>query len=186
MSKAIWFLLIGVAVVFAAAVVFVWVDWPSNGDWAEAGVRGDFWGGHISPAASLVAALLFVIAILLQYQELKLQRQELTATRQEMAAARKVHERQAEALNLQADLLKRQAAASERSAIISNIIEVIRFRADLEIRKHGTDTVMAGLVAEEYKDSTDAYLRQLIESPLISQEERVRLRAAAALPEASD
>ena len=102
MSKATIFLLIGVVVVIVAAVVLVWMDWPSNGDWPEAGVRGDFWGGHISPAASLVAALLFVIAILLQYQELKLQREELAATRKEMAAARKVHEQQAEALNLQA------------------------------------------------------------------------------------
>lgn len=178
MSKAIWLLLIGVTVVFAGTVVFVWVDWPSNGNWAEAGVRGDFWGGHISPAASLVAALLFVIAILLQYQELKLQRQELAATRQEMAAARKVHERQAEALNLQADMLKRQAAASERSAIVSNIIEVIRFRADLEMRKY-VGKNPPHVIAQQYLNSSTGYLRQLLASPLIDEDERVGLTITA-------
>lgn len=178
MSKATIFLLIGVGVVVVAAVVLVWLDWPPNGDWAVAGVRGDFWGGHISPAASLVAALLFVIAILLQYQELKLQRHELAATRQEMAAAREVHEQQAEALNLQADMLKRQGAASERSAIVSSIIEMIRFRADLEMSKHRY-APEKGVVAVKYIKSTEAYLRKLIDSPLIDDDERAGLTIAA-------
>ena len=184
MSKANIYLLIGAVGVMVAAIVtaivLVWLDWPSNGDWAEAGVRGDFWGGHISPAASLVAALLFVIAILLQYQELKLQREELAATRQEMAAARKVHERQAEALNLQADMLKRQGTASERSAIVSNIIEMIRYRADLQINKFARHDV-----ARNFLRSSEGYLRALLLSPLINNDDRTLLEKAARLSSSS-
>ncbi len=181
MSKTTIFLLIGAVGVLVAAIVIAWVDWPSNGDWTEAGAQGDFWGGHFSPAASLAAALLFVIAILLQYKELKLQREELAATRQEMAAARKVHEQQAEALRLQADMLKRQGATSERSAIVSSIIEMIRFRANLEMMQYAKEGPKL-MVAKRYLDSSKGYLRQLLGSPLIDDDERAGLIIAARIP----
>lgn len=161
-----------------AAIVFAWVDWPSDGDWTKAGARGDFWGGHFSPAASLAAALLFVIAILLQYKELKLQREELAATRKEMAAARAVHERQSQALHFQCDLIERQAAASERSAIVSNIIEVIRFRADLEMRQFATEAPKFD-VAQSYLASSKPYLEFLLSRIKLDPDERRSLQAAA-------
>ena len=58
---------------------------------------------------------------------------------------------------------------------------MIRFRADMDIKQYFHDEAKLD-VAIKYMNSTEAYLRQLIDSPLINDDERAGLTTAAGLP----
>jgi len=128
-------------VVVLVGIGFLVASWVQGADWQERGQRGDQFGGHLSAAGSIAGAILLFVAILLQRdsireqakavnmqrEELELQREELAATRKEMEQARQVHEGQREAL-------VRQVMVASEAATISQIIEALKFRNDLDIR----------------------------------------------------
>lgn len=133
-----WILALTVAV---ASVGVAIADWFLADDWAQRAQRGDYFGGHFSVAGSIAGAILLCVAVLfqrdavrgqtaavaMQQEELQLQREELAATRTEMEAARRVSEGQR-------DLMPRQVMVASEAATISQIIEALRFRNELDIR----------------------------------------------------
>ena len=93
----------------------VYCDWPKDSEsLADAGPRGDFWGGHIGAAASLAGTFFFVATLLLQTQELQAQRQELRETR---AIAQG-----------QEDALRRQNEIADKTAVFQQTLKLAEFR----------------------------------------------------------
>lgn len=93
----------------------------SNDAWAERGVRGDFWGGHISGAASLASAAFFVAALLLQGKELALQREELEKMRTFSEAQLRLLEETSESAKKEAAFLRATRMAEYRHRLAARV-----------------------------------------------------------------
>lgn len=84
-----------------ALTLYDFSETSSHSDWNNPGIRGDFYGGHLSAASALAGTLLLFSAVLMQSKELKLQRIELSESR-------KVATEQARALEEQVEVLQKQ------------------------------------------------------------------------------
>ena len=105
--------------VLSGAVIFLgfglaYLDWnPSDNQWENPGVKGDYWGGHIGAVANLAAFIVLVAATLLQ--------------RKELIESRMINtEIAAEAKN-QADALSMQIKNSVHSQNVTSFFQLLTF-----------------------------------------------------------
>ncbi|MFH1749270.1 MAG: hypothetical protein ABIG44_19740 [Planctomycetota bacterium] len=143
----VWACVVVALVVLAAAAgitVYDWYTTSKHSGWADPGIRGDFLGGHLGPAAAMAGTVLFFAALLLQGRELQLQRHELKQ-------GREVAEAQAEALRAQARMLRDQN-------------EQLRLQNQLSQRRDDVQFVIALA-----KLSTDAFAHKRDPRPAIRQ-----------------
>lgn len=154
--------MLAVALLIAlGAAWLLWHDRPATAaDWGLAAQRGDYWSGHLAAATSLISAVLFFVAIMLQKEELQSQREELALTREEMKQARAVSETQAQQL-------KRQTEIAEHSALVNGILEVISLRSRFEgelagLRRIAADDDQRVTIVTHQLDRTLPYLLGLL------------------------
>lgn len=178
--KLLYWCIVGfAALIFIVSSVAWWLNRPGLVGMEAAGQSGDYWGGHFAGLGTIVAALLFVVAIFLQRDELKAQREELALTRAEMARARQVSTAQVEQLTEQTFIAK-------RSAIVNQVLEVLQYRSGLAREQRGIDVFEAqganrfNRVAREM-ERIDPYLESLLKDDALDGDEEANLRAAAAL-----
>lgn len=136
-----------------------------------AGQSGDYLAGWLASAVALASAVLFFGAILLQREELRLQREELRLSREVSKA--------------QVEELAAQTEIARHSALLSQILDVIRLRATLEIEgaiatgsKSGTQ---AWAEVQRQRIATEPYLLHLLKSRNLTDAERDDLVLAANL-----
>jgi hypothetical protein len=158
MMRTFYCMMIALALLIIPTFLLVmYLDRPSVDGWASAGQRGDFIGGHLSAAASLTAAGLFFVAILLQRDELREQRNELKLSR--------------EIANKQAKEMEQQTLIAERSVVITQILEIYQL-----IVRAWIDSQRAGRQIPRTLDRARQYVDQLLESELLNDIERGELR----------
>ena len=123
----VW-IFIGLAVLFLAAGAYMayrdWPGWSTSENWGDAGVRGDFWGGHLAAASGLAGTLILFAALLLQGNELRLQREELQESREIATQQAKALEKQTDELKAQNDNLKLQIGLTESRDEIQLILSI--------------------------------------------------------------
>ncbi len=105
----VWGLCLGALLLIVAGVWFMsreWAQTSGHPDWANPGIRGDFFGGHFAATSGLAGVFLLLAAVLIQRNELSLQRFELIK-------AREISQQQAEALERQTKELELQNRLSQ-------------------------------------------------------------------------
>ena len=145
------------ATILIAMVIWMFANYPSCGDWATAGQRGDYAGGHLSAAGSLVAAILLFLAIMLQ-------REELQAQREELKLARSISVQQTREM-------QQQTLIAERALLINQVLQTYQLivRSWIDTQRVQADIPRTLLRAREY-------VNELLQSDLLDETERTRLR----------
>ena len=92
--------------------------------WENAGIRGDFWGGHAAAVSGLIGAVLMFGALVLQSHELGLQRKDLKVQQTEFKKARKEAEKQTKAMEGQLAHVKRQAETEKYDAMLRLLMDI--------------------------------------------------------------
>lgn len=179
---AIFVLIVLGAASVGGGFVLVYRDWPTpSADWADAGTRGDFWGGHLGAAASLAGTFFFIATLLLQNQELQAQRRELRETRE-------IAEGQEKAL-------RRQNEIADKTAVVSRILTLAEVRRNeieasakrLRINPNGkpgtksTKDLWFYARAGARAKAVTALIEELLARPALDPTEREQLRTYAEL-----
>lgn len=117
----ITFLFISAVLVILLGLGLTVVDWmPTNDDWKNPGIRGDFWGGHIGAFANLAAFIVLVAATLLQ--------------RKELMEARIINQAIAKETENQATALSSQIIISQTNQTYTNFFQLLTFVEAAESR----------------------------------------------------
>lgn len=176
-ERIAWISLVLAILSLAASIYLTYTDRAIMSDGQEAianaGARGDFWGGHIGAGASLAGTFFFFSALMLQQEELRAQRQELKAAR--------------EIASRQEKTLRRQNEIAEKNATVSRLFtlrdERDRFYADLrecaKIRRDGTE--VRDVNARRYRSAYPRFaavewiMQDLLDRPFFDKDERSHL-----------
>ena len=187
MKLPILFVVLGV-LTFASFAYMAYVDWdaepPASGErgaseWAQRAQRGDYWGGHISAAASSSTVLFLIAGILMQRREIKMMSESMEEQKDHLEGQAKHLEEAGKLQEQQVNEMRRLVKAMRMTSHTARILELTRQR-DLLIdrRRHG---LIDNGEAELRFRSIDAAIRGIVGERRFSASEREVLLGQAGL-----